>query len=71
MRLVKAAKASPHAKFYNLSTAYNDYDCTRILLYAKMLKETDKTLVFVIVIFIIGGISIGEGWVNDNDEVGS
>ena len=23
MRLVKAAKASPHAKFYNLSTDYN------------------------------------------------
>ena len=23
MRLVKAAKASPHAKFYNLSTAQN------------------------------------------------
>ena len=23
MRLVKAAKASPHAKFYNLSTAYD------------------------------------------------
>ena len=23
MRLVKAAKASPHAKFYNLSTASN------------------------------------------------
>ena len=23
MRLVKAAKASPHAKFYSLSTAYN------------------------------------------------
>ena len=23
MRLVKAAKASPHAKFYNLSTATN------------------------------------------------
>ena len=24
MRLVKAAKASPHAKFYNLSTDYNE-----------------------------------------------
>ena len=24
MRLVNAAKASPHAKFYNLSTDYND-----------------------------------------------
>ena len=24
MKLVKAAKASPHAKFYNLSTAQND-----------------------------------------------
>ena len=23
MRLVKAAKASPHAKFYNLSSVYN------------------------------------------------
>ena len=23
MRLVKAAKASPHAKFYNLSTGYS------------------------------------------------
>ena len=27
MRLVKAAKASPHAKLYNLSTAYNYYFC--------------------------------------------
>ena len=25
MRLVKAAKASPHAKFYNLSTVHNHY----------------------------------------------
>ena len=25
MRLFKAAKASPHAKFYNLNTAYSEH----------------------------------------------
>ena len=37
------------------------YCYKRILLYAKMLKdtETEETLGFVVIIFIIGGISIG------------
>ena len=29
-----------------------------VLLYAKMLKETEETIGFVVIIFIIGGISI-------------
>ena len=31
MRLVKAAKASPHAKFYNLSTASKNFSAMRYL----------------------------------------
>ena len=39
-----------------------NYSCTRVLLYAKMLKETEneETRLFCH-IFIIGGISIGGG----------
>ena len=32
MRLVKAAKAFPHAKFYNLSTAYKGVALARVLI---------------------------------------
>ena len=37
--------------------------CARILLYAKMLKETktEKTKHFLVIIIVIGGISIGGG----------
>ena len=31
------------------------------VVYAKMLKETEKTYGFVVIIFIIGGILIGRG----------
>ena len=38
MRLVKAAKASPHAKFYSLSTDYNSHLKTLIILQNKAVK---------------------------------
>ena len=48
MRFVKAAKASPRAKFYNLSTAYNDAICSivaytfRAILTTKVPQLVDK-----------------------------
>ena len=40
----------------NISLLYSN-----AVVRAKMLKETEKTLGFVVIIFIIGGISIGRG----------
>ena len=40
-----------------------NYCCTRVLLYAKMLKETEtkETIVFFVTLFFIGSISFGRG----------